>query len=182
MLHIITGNIVDDEILKGKDVFVLPTNPKMRCGSGVCGAAFKKAGVEKLEKYCEDTFNVGYNAHQQVNAMKPTEIRITPGFGLGMDIIFAQSAPYDIFGKASYEELLDVLIETFRNTLKAIKDNGYKNALLPSLGTGIYGFDHKDVARKVVPMIKNFCEENKGINIWLCLINEQTAKIYRKYL
>ena len=182
MFYIITGNIVDDEILKGKDVFVLPTNPKMRCGSGVCGAAFKKAGVEKLEKYCEDTFNVGYRDDQQVNAMKPTEIRITPGFGLGMDIIFAQSAPYDIFGKASYEELLDVLIKTFRNTLKAIKDNGYKSALLPSLGTGIYGFKHEDVARKVVPMIKQFTTDNKDIDIYLCLLNEQTAKIYKQYL
>lgn len=182
MFHIIAGNIVDDEILKGKDVFVLPTNPKMRYGSGVCGAAFRKAGVDKLEKYCENTFNVGYNPDQQANDMKPTEIRITPGFGLGMDIIFAQSAKYDCFSKSSYEDLLKILIQTFSNVLKTVKEKGYKSVLLPSLGTGIYGFKHEDVAREVVPLIKHFTETNKDIDIWLCLFDNEVAEIYRSNL
>ena len=181
MFHIIAGNIVDDEMLKGKDVFVLPTNPKMRYGSGVCGVAFRKAGVDKLEKYCEDKFNVGYNPDQQGNDMKPTEIRITPGFGLGMDIIFAQSVKYDYFSKSSYEDLLKILIQTFRNVLKTVKEKGYKSVLLPSLGTGIYGFKHEDVAKEVVPLIKQFVDENEGINIWLCLIDENVANIYRRF-
>ena len=50
---IIVGNIVDDNLLKGKDAFVLPTNPKMRYGMGVREVAFRKAGIEILEKYCE---------------------------------------------------------------------------------------------------------------------------------
>ena len=46
-LVILHGNIVDDDILKLGDTIVLPTNPMMRCGAGVSGAVFKKAGVDQ---------------------------------------------------------------------------------------------------------------------------------------
>lgn len=80
-LIIVSCNIGDDSLLKGKDAFVLPTNPKMRYGAGISEVAFRKAGIDALEKYCEDTFDVGYETNQEKNDMKPTEIRITPGFG-----------------------------------------------------------------------------------------------------
>ena len=180
MFKIIYGNIVDDNILKGKDVFVLPTNPKMRYGMGVSEVVFKKAGIDKLEKYCEDKYNVGYNDDQLKNDMKPTEIRITPGFDLNMDIMFAQS-PNSIYFDIPNDELLPLLIETYKNILKNIKLNNYKNVIMPSLGTGHYGFDHEDVAREIVPFLKEFTDKNKLVNITLCLYSEGDSEIYKKY-
>lgn len=74
------GNIVDDELLKKADAIVCPTNPMMKLGSGACGAIFRKAGVKELEDYTEKAFGLSYDNSENPNAMKPTEIRITPGF------------------------------------------------------------------------------------------------------
>ena len=80
-LRVIVGNIVSDEILKGHDLIINPTNPYMLSGGGVCGAIFEKAGKDELEEYTQQEFD---------NSMKIGEIRITPGFNLTMDIMFVQ--------------------------------------------------------------------------------------------
>lgn len=176
-LIIVSGNIGDDSLLKEKDAFVLPTNPKMRYGAGVSEVAFRKAGIDILEKYCEDTFDVGYEISQEKNNMKPAEIRITPGFGLGMDIIFVQS-PNTIYFSLEENKLYPLLFKTYRNVLNSIRDNGYKNVIMPSLGTGHYGFDHEAVASNIVPMINRFLDENKDVDITLCLFNDEIKSIY----
>lgn len=87
---LLTGNIVDDEILKLGDAIVLPTNPMMRCGAGVSGAIFHKAGVDDLESYTQRRFEISYYDTTRKNEMRTTETRVTPGFALPCDIIFAQ--------------------------------------------------------------------------------------------
>ena len=59
-LKLLCGNIVDDEYLELADAIVLPTNPMMRCGAGVSGAIFRKAGVDALEQYIELKFGISY--------------------------------------------------------------------------------------------------------------------------
>lgn len=66
---ILCGDIVSDEILKRGEAIVLPTNPMMRCGAGVSGAIFKRAGVDELEQYCEETFGISYYNAPGVNEM-----------------------------------------------------------------------------------------------------------------
>ena len=156
MFIITFGNIIDDEMLFGKDAFVLPTNPKMRYGMGISDLVYRKAGIDELEAYCEKTFNVGYSENQLKNDMVPTEIRVTPGFGMKMDIIFAQS-PNTMYFDIKEDQLLPLLKKTYVNVLKTIYKKGYKNVLLPSLGTGHYGFNHDDVAKMIVPLIQDFC-------------------------
>lgn len=79
-LKILCGNIVDDRFLMLGDAIVNPTNPMMRMGSGVSEAIFKKAGIDKLEQYTEQQFKISYSDSSRKNEMKPTEIRVTPGF------------------------------------------------------------------------------------------------------
>ena len=57
-LHVVVGNIVDDKLLRLVEAVVLPTNPMMRCGAGVSGAIFHKAGVDELESYTERRFGI----------------------------------------------------------------------------------------------------------------------------
>lgn len=73
--NILVGDITSDAILKGHDLIINPTNPYMLYGSGVCGAIFDKAGKKELEEYTTSHYN---------NKMEVGEIRITPGFNLGM--------------------------------------------------------------------------------------------------
>src|SRR5699024_8275465 len=157
------GDITSDEILKGHDAIVNATNPAMMHGGGVCGAIFDKAGTKELEAYIKENFKT---------LMRVGEVRITPGFNLGMDIIFAQGPKY-----YDYDNPLKVLQTTYLNLLNEINRNNYKNILLPSLGTGIYGFNHEEVGKMVVSTITEFIKD-KEINIDLVLYLEKDKKYY----
>ncbi len=164
-LKILIGDITSDEILKGHDAIVNATNPAMMHGGGVCGAIFDKVGTKELEAYIKENFKT---------LMRVGEVRITPGFNLGMDIIFAQGPKY-----YEYDNPLKVLQTTYLNLLNEINRNNYKNILLPSLGTGIYGFNHEEVGKMVVSTITEFIKD-KEINIDLVLYLEKDKKYYEQ--
>ena len=173
--NILIGDIVSDEILEGHDLIINPTNPAMLCGSGVCGAIFKKAGVDELENYTQKEFNINrfseYDYHKE-NMMKVGEVRITPGFDLGIDIMFVQGPR-----KYDYTDPVDILLDTYNKMLSELKNSKYKNILLPSLGTGVYGYTHEEVGEKVAKLLKEFVID-KDINIDLVLLDEEYKKYY----
>lgn len=162
-LQILVGDITSDDILKGHDAIVNATNSAMMHGGGVCGAIFDKAGSTLLSNYIKNNFSTN---------MVVGEMRITPGFKIGMDIIFAQGPKY-----YECDNPIDELKKTYLNLLDTIKNNNYKNVLLPSLGTGIYGFKHGDVGKMVVDTINEYIKDT-DINIDLVLYLEKDKKYY----
>ena len=56
--RILIGDITSDDILFGHDLIINPTNPAMVCGGGVSGAIFHKAGVNELESYTQEKFDI----------------------------------------------------------------------------------------------------------------------------
>lgn len=162
-LQILVGDITNDDILKDHDAIVNATNPAMMHGGGVCGAIFDKAGSTLLSNYIKNNFSTN---------MLVGEMRITPGFKIGMDIIFAQGPKY-----YECDNPIDELKKTYLNLLDTIKNNNYKNVLLPSLGTGIYGFKHGDVGKMVVDTINEYIKDT-DINIDLVLYLEKDKKYY----
>ena len=178
-LVILHGNIVDDDILKLGDAIVLPTNPMMRCGAGVSGAIFQKAGVDRLEQYTEKAFGISYYDMTRKNEMKPTEVRVTPGFALPCDIIFAQGPKayeYDDF-----KDALILLLQTYQNVLHTAIVRGYKSILLPALGTGSYGFTHKETAQSVMYLLKTVSQGN-NLTVYFVVYEEKCRNLYLQYL
>ncbi len=160
-LNIISGNILDH--LDGMDAIVNSNNQYMICGSGVCGLIYKKANINKLEKYCKDNFK---------EKMKVNEVRITPGFDLGIDIIHIYCPKY-------YESNnpIDELLESYENIFKVAKERDYKNIISVSLGTGIHGYKHNAVAKEVINMLNQLVSEY-DINFDLILANKDIENIY----
>lgn len=173
-LRIVIGNITSDEMLANHDLIINPTNPQMLAGSGVSGAIFKKAGVNELEKYTQEFFKINYfsDRYKKENIMKIGDVRITPGFNLNMDIMFVQGPK-----QWEHENSLELLINTYNNMLNEIEKDGYKNVLIPSLGTGTYGFKHQDIGKIVKDLLNNFLT-NKDINIDLVIYNETDKQYY----
>lgn len=171
-LNIVIGNIVSEDLLKTHDAIVNPTNPRMICGSGVSGAIFHSAGVDDLEEYTQKTYDISYNNSK--NLMTVGEMRTTPGFALGIDIIFAQ-------GPRAYEyddeTALDLLLETYKNIIDEALKKGYKNILCPSVGTGSYGFTHENIAKPVKSFLENILLD-KDLNITFVLNDEADRKYY----
>ena len=172
--RIMVGDITSDEILNNHDLIVNPTNPQMVAGAGVSGAIFKKAGVDILEKYTQENFDINYfsNNYKKENIMKIGEIRITPGFKLNMDIMFVQGPK-----KWEHDNSIELLKMTYENVLNKISENDYKNILIPSLGTGEYGFNHSEVGKTVKDLISNFVL-NKDVNIDLVLYDDSNKQYY----
>ena len=162
-LQILVGDITSNNILEGHDAIVNATNPAMMHGGGVCGAIFDKAGSRELTNYIKNNFSTN---------MVVGEMRITPGFKIGMDIIFAQGPKY-----YECDFPIEELKKTYLNLLDIIKSNNYKNVLLPSLGTGIYGYKHSDVGKMVVDTLSEYIKDT-DINIDLVLYFEKDKKYY----
>ena len=172
-LRILVGNIVSEKILVGHDLIVNPTNPYMIAGSGVSGAIFNKAGKERLEKYTKEKYKIDLSFVSNCpNIMKTGEVRITPGFDLGMDIMFVQGPKF-----YEHKDPLSVLSNVYSLMLNEIKNKSYKNVLMPSLGTGTYGYKHENVGKMVYSLLNSFTETNE-INIDLILTNENLVKYY----
>lgn len=172
-LKIVTGDITDDRLLINHDLIINPTNPRMVCGAGVSQAIFHKAGVEKLENYTQAKYDISYFTND--NLMKVGEIRITPGFDLGLDIMFVQGPK--VYDYDNYFQAKDILLNVYKDIVNTAYSNGYRNILLPSMGTGSYGFEHKDTSKDVIKVL-NDSINNIDINIDFVLYNEEDRLYY----
>lgn len=164
-LYLLTGDYILNS--KDKDAIVNAANKYMTYGSGICGVIYSNAG-NQLEEYCHNIYKTN---------MVNNEVRITPGFDINMDIIH-------VLAPKAYEESnpIEELLKGYRNMLDEIVKHNYKNVLLCSLGTGIHGYKHEDVARPLIFLLNNFCKIN-DVNIYLNSIYPLYKDIYlREYL
>ena len=166
--RVLNGNIVAENILANHDLIINPTNPQMVAGAGVSGEIFKKAGVDILENYTQTYYDINYfsSNYKVKNIMKVGDVRITPGFNLGMDIMFVQGPK-----SWEYDNSTQVLFDVYDKLLVEALNRGYKNILLPSLGTGEYGFEHSKIGKEVTKILEKFTKQN-DINVDLVIFNE----------
>lgn len=112
------------------------------------------------------------------NEMRTTEIRVTPGFALPCDIIFAQGPK--AYEYVCFQEALDLLLKTYRNVVQTALDCGYTAILLPALGTGTYGFTHENTAEAVVRLLKSMVYKC-DLTIYFVVLEEETRDCYLPY-
>ena len=67
------------------------------------------------------------------------------------------------------------------NLFEIIKQERYKSVIIPSLGTGHYGYMHQEVAEMVMQLLCGFCRCN-DITIIFNLLDETVKTIYKQYL
>lgn len=161
-LFLLTGDYILNS--NNKDAIVNAANKYMTYGSGICGVIYSNAG-NQLEEYCHNTYKTN---------MVNNEVRITPGFKLGIDIIH-------VLAPKAYEEInpVEELLKAYKNMLDEITNRGYKNILLCSLGTGIHGYKHEDVAKPLIFLLNNYCKIN-DVNLYLNNIYPLYKDIYLK--
>lgn len=149
-LYFVTGDIIENS--NDMDAIVNAQNKYMINGSGICGLIYRNAGPKLLE-YCRNNYNVN---------MEVSEVRVTPGFNLNMDIIHVY-AP--IYNEWKDNDPILKLEESYINLLNAVKENKYKNIIIPSIGTGAHGYNHSDVSKIVVKCLYNFVKDN-DVNLY----------------
>lgn len=164
-LKIEVGNII--EFINQGDAIVNSNNQYMISGSGVCGLIYKMAGKDKLENYCKSNYE---------SNMKINEIRVTPGFNLNIDIIHV-FVPKFHFSK---NPIADLII-SYENIFIEAQSKEYSNIVSASLGTGVHGYKHGDIAKYVIPAIQKFSKKY-NVNFFLVVTDEKIKEIYNKFL
>ena len=163
-LNIVSGNILD--YLDNKDLIVNSANKYMICGSGVCGAIYKKANKELLEDYCKK--------HYKEN-MGTYEIRFSPGFDLGIDILHIYCPKY--YDYKDHNEAIEDLLFCYYKIILEAKNNFYKSIISVSLGTGIHGYKHNDIAKQVIDRL-DYLVKRYDIDFTLVLPNKDIENMY----
>lgn len=161
-LNIVSGNIFD--YLDNKDLIVNSANKYMIYGSGVCGAIYKMANKDLLEEYCKNNFKEN---------MKVNEIRFSPGFNIGIDILHIYCPKY-------YEskDPINDLLDSYNNIFIKAKEKNYKNIISVSIGTGVHGYKHNDIAKYINESL-NYLVNKYDIEFTLVLPNDEIMNLYK---
>ncbi len=161
-LFLLTGDYMLNS--KSKDAIVNAANKYMEHGGGICGVIYSNAGPE-LISYCKNNYS---------SNMVTGEVRITPGFNIGMDIIHVLAPVY-----YEVKDPINELLKGYNNMLDEILKHNYKNVLVCSLGTGVFGYNHDDVAKPLIELLNDFCKNN-DVNIYLNNLYPTYKDVYLK--
>jgi O-acetyl-ADP-ribose deacetylase (regulator of RNase III) len=149
------------------DAIVNAANPQLLAGGGVCGAIHRVAGPalenECLRKYPHGIF--------------PGRAAVTKAYGLPAKMVVHAVAPrfFDTGPNG-----LETLVSAYKEALYEADVAGAKTVAIPSLGTGIYGWDINEVAAPVVlAIIEKLPELGNIEKVILCCYTEEDAAVYR---
>ena len=129
------------------DVIVNAANAALQAGSGVCGAIFKAAGYEELQKAC--------NAYGHCDTGSAV---ITPGFNLSSKYIIHAVGPVWHGGKNNEEKLL---YDAYYHSLSLASEYSCTSIGFPLISAGIYGYPLKEAWEVAIKACKDFLKNHQ---------------------
>ena len=124
------------------DAIVNAANSNLAMGGGVCGAIFKCAGEDELQKACK-----------KIGKCEVGNSVITRGYNLKAKYIIHTVGP--IWRGGSYHED-EYLKSAYKTALQLAKENNIKSISFPLISSGIYGYPKKEALNIAVDTIKEF--------------------------
>lgn len=161
--EIVQGNIADIHA----DAIVNAANEQLARGGGVCGAIFAKAGDELADEIYRE-FPDGCMTGDAVS---------TSGYGLDASYIIHAVAPIHSPFEPHDDELVSAYVAVFREADYL----GVKSIAIPSLGTGIYGWDPTQTSvlakRAIIKGLKLYPYLDKVI---FACFDDQSTELYKE--
>lgn len=143
-IHIVRQGITTLNV----DCVVNAANESLSAGGGVCGAIFREAGSEELEKACKA---IGY--------CSTGSAVITPGFNLNAKYIIHAVGPKWLGGNHNEEKLLH---DCYLAAMRLAQERSCKTIGFPVISSGIFGYPKKE-AWKVALQAVSGCPGDMGI-------------------
>ncbi|MGI5883128.1 MAG: macro domain-containing protein [Dethiobacteria bacterium] len=160
--------IVRNDITKMHvDAIVNAANTALTMGGGVCGAIFRVAGMEQLQKACD-----------QLAPIQVGDAVITPGYGLPARYVIHAAGPVYRDGKHGEEKLLR---SCYINSLKRAVENRCKSVAFPLISSGIYGYPKEKALRIATSAIKDFHSAH-DLNISLVVFDKAAFAVSKELL
>lgn len=129
------------------DAIVNAANTALKMGGGVCGAIFKVAGVEQMQKAC---------AH--LSPIEVGEAVLTDGFNLPAKYVIHSAGPVYKDGKSGEEEKLKAC---YTNSLKLAQQHHCKSIAFPLISSGIYGYPKSLALKAATDAIQHFLQDHE---------------------
>lgn len=163
------------------DSIVNAANEQLKAGSGVCGAIFKAAGKQKLQKAC-DKFQSKKN---KVRCLVG-QARITPSFDLKKKgIKFVVHAVGPDCRKIKNKHLVSsYLSNAYKNSLKLANSKKLKSIAFPFISSAVFACPKPFAADTAAKAIKNYISNHRTSlkEIRFVLFSDDDYKIFNKEL
>ena len=152
----------------GTDIMVNAANSALQEGSGVCGAIFRAAGEEELQKACNE---IGY-CHNG-------DAVITPAFKANAKYIIHTVGPIWYDGK--HHEPQD-LYSCYRESLDLARDRQCHSISFPLISAGIFGYPMDKAWHKALQACHDWMDANPNydMDIIFCLLADTSIAQGRK--
>ncbi|MGN1032433.1 MAG: macro domain-containing protein [Intestinibacter sp.] len=155
--------IIREDITNLKtDAIVNATNNRLKASGGVCGAIFKKAGLEKLQKECD-----------KIGHIDTSQAVITKGYDLDCKYIIHTVGPIWHGGDHDEEKLL---YNTYLNCLNLAKRKRCKSIAFPLISSGNFGYPKDKALHTARRAIEDFLAEN-DLMIYLVVFDKNAFAI-----
>lgn len=142
------------------DTIVNAGNQELRRGGGVCGAIFKAAGAEEMEK-----------ALQGLGPIDTGDAVATPGFALPARYVIHTAGPI-YHGKKEEQELL---ASCYRNSLLLAEKMHLASIAFPLISSGICGYPVEEAEQVALDAILSFLETH-DMTVYLVILKERARK------
>lgn len=150
----------DDITTMKTDAIVNAGNQELRRGGGVCGAIFKAAGAEEMEK-----------ALQGLRPIDTGDAVATPGFALPARYVIHTAGP--IYHKKKEER--ELLASCYRNSLLLAEKMHLASIAFPLISSGIYGYPVEEAEQVALDAILSFLETH-DMTVYLVILKERSRK------
>jgi O-acetyl-ADP-ribose deacetylase (regulator of RNase III) len=151
--------IVENDITKMRvDAIVNAANSALRMGGGVCGAIFRAAGPQELQRECE-----------AIGGCETGQAVTTQGYRLPAKRIIHTVGPIWQGGQQGEAELLR---NCYLNSLKLARECGCESIAFPLISTGIYGYPMAEAVDIAVGAIADFLAE-EDMHVYLVVFDKE---------
>lgn len=162
-------HIVRQDITKMRvDAIVNAANTSLLMGGGVCGAIFRAAGAEELQKACD-----------KVSPIRTGQAAITPGFALPAKYVIHAAGP--VYSRWAKEQSRSLLRSAYRESLKLAAENGCGSIAFPLISSGIYGCPKAEALEAARLAIEEFLSEH-DMDVYLAVFDRDSFQVGRKLL
>ncbi len=140
--------IVRQDITKIKaDAVVNAANTELMMGGGVCGAIFRAAGEEQLQKAC-----------QKLAPIHTGDAVITPGFHLPAKFVIHAAGP--VYNGRDKKLCAQQLYSAYMNSLKLALENQCQSIAFPLISSGIYAYPKAEALQIATSAFSDFLSTN----------------------
>jgi O-acetyl-ADP-ribose deacetylase len=163
-----------DILRVGTEAIVNAANSDLAAGGGVCGAIYRAAGYDELDRE-----TAKYNGCPTGSAVITSAGKIPLPT---RHVIHAVGPIYSDYPKEENERLL---ASAYRTSLELAAQNHLKSLAFPAISTGIYGYDINEATPVVLQTLVDYLKNNPTTSlelILLVLFSSADFEVYRQNL